>query len=417
MSVCPSNKVVRHRCVACGREYPHGLTPFCQCGSMIDVQYDLAAARLYDSTDSCLRYFDLLPLEDPASLLPVRLGPTPTLHAVRLGRSLGLSRLYVKNEGVLPTRTTKDRMALVVLAFLREIGIREFVASSTGNSSTSLGHFIRSCPGCRVYLFTAADFLDRLQFEETDQAVVFAMRGATFVEASVEAAAFARRRGIAWEGGFFNPARREGLKLAFLEAAEAVARPIDWYVQSVSSAMGVYGAFKGAGELMTMGRIDRLPRLLSVQQESCAPMVHAFEGGSAQIRPQDVVRRPRGIAQAILRGDPSRSYPYVCEITRASGGGFVAVGEPEIRDARRMMEELEGLTPCYTAATAVAGLVRMARQGRIPPDDCVLVNLTGADRPPSAPLRHVHWLERGAAGWQPADANDSIAGQLWEARS
>ena len=78
------------------------------------------------------------------------------------------------------------------------------------------------------------------------------MRGASFVEAADYAVAYARQHKLVSESGFFNPARREGLKLAFLEACDQVPEPIDWYVQAVSSAMGVYGAFKGAKNSTTL---------------------------------------------------------------------------------------------------------------------------------------------------------------------
>ena len=415
VSRTPRRKNVRHRCVGCGKEHPHGFVTFCECGAMVDVEYDLADARLYDSANTYVRYFDLLPLEDPENLVPVAQAATPTHHAERLGRRLGLSWLYLKDETVLPTRTTKDRMARVVLSFFREIGVREFATSSTGNSSTSLAQHVRCYPGCRMYLFTAEDFLDRLNFDDNDQVAVFAMRGATFVEAFEEAASFAERTGIVRESGFFNPARREGLKTAFLEAAESVPRTIDWYVQAVSSAMGVYGTYKGAKELTAMGVISRPPRLLCVQQETCSPMARAFQDGSDVIRPGDVFARPRGIAKAILRGDPSRVYPYVQKIVHESEGKIIAAGEKEIRTARRMVQELEGLDPCYTAATAVAGLVRMVGQGVVNKDDTVLLNLTGGERPPCPPLQNLHWLERTSSGWKPTDDDEVLAEELREA--
>jgi len=413
MRVPGPKKAVRHRCVGCGKEFPHKFTPFCTCGQMVEVEYDLQNATFYDSTNPYVRYFDLLPIQKPESLIPVQQQATPTLHAKALGGRLGLPWLYLKDETVLPTCTTKDRMAVMVLSFFREVGVRDFATSSTGNSSSALAHYVRYFPGCRIYLFAGEDFLSRLNFEENEQVVVFALRGATFVEAFAEAAAFAERRGAVSERGFFNPARREGLKTAFLEAAEAVPRPIDWYVQAVSSAMGVYGTYKGAKELLALRRVSRLPRLLCVQQETCSPMVSAFEAGSDVIRPEDVVKRPHGIASAILRGDPTRAYPYVRKIVRESGGTFVAVSESEIREARRMVEELEGVRPCFSASTAVAGLVRLTRKGAVPADHTVLVNLTGGDRPPSPPVRNVHWLERTPCGWQPADPGDHTAAEAW----
>lgn len=399
--------------VGCSKEFPHQFTTFCDCGHLIEIEHDLENARFYDSTNPYIRYFDLLPLENPDSLFPLDQEFTPTHHARELGKRLGLPWLYLKNETVLPTRTTKDRMAIAALSFMREVGVKAFATSSTGNSSTALGHYATYYPECKVYLFNGEDFLHRVNFEENENVIVFALRDATFVEAFEEAKAFAARTGIVAERGFFNPSRREGLKTAFFEAAETIPRPIHWYVQAISSAMGVYGTYKGAKELLALGKIERLPRLLCVQQATCNPMARAFSAESEVIRHEDVVERPYGIASSILRGNPTRAYPYIRQIVIESSGTIMEVTEEHIRDARRMVEETEGISPCFTASVAVAGLILLAKKGEIPSEHTLLINLTGGDREGAAPPRNVHWLRRGPAGWCPADANDSLAREFY----
>ena len=240
-------------CVVCGKHPPEGFHPFCGCGGMVDVAYDLAGARLHESADSLDRFFDLLPLVSSQHLLPVEIEATPCVHATKLGDEVGLSRLYLKDESVLPTGTTKDRMAAVALSYLIEKGVRSFCTSSTGNSSTAFARLMPLAPDCRLYLFTAEAFMDRVQYTDGDQVVHLVLRDATFVDAFDAAKQYADRHGVVPERGFFNPGRREGLKLAYLEAAEQIPHPIDWYVQAVSSAMGVYGAYKGAKELPRAG--------------------------------------------------------------------------------------------------------------------------------------------------------------------
>jgi threonine synthase len=367
-------------CTGCGAPLDAAYLPLCPaCGEPADVEYDLGAVRLRESGNPYERFADLLPVVDRA-LLPADAEATPAVHAERLGDAIGIDRLYLKDETALPTGTTKDRMAAVALAYLYEHGVRAFATSSTGNSSTAYAHAIARFPGLVMHLFTAAPFADRVHVPQTDQVIETVVEGATFVEAFEAAAAFARRAGLVSEAGFFNPGRREGLKLAWLEAVEQVPEPIDCYVQSVSSAMGVYGVFKAAKELRALGRIDRLPRLLCVQQTSCAPMVSAWTAGAHSIRPEDVVARPTGIASAILRGDPSRAYPYVRAIVAESSGAFTAVSEAEIRVARDLIEELESIRPCFSAAAAVAGAAKLRRGGDLSPEATVLVNLTGRDR-------------------------------------
>ncbi len=407
------HKIITQRCVRCGKTF-RGYNSFCdQCGDMIDVEYDLTSTMLHDSANTLERFFDLLPLEHSGNMLPINLPRTPCVHAQELAQYLGLDHLYLKDDTVYPTGTTKDRMAAVALSFLRETGITEFSATSTGNSSTSFAYALSWWPEAVLYLFTAEEFLDRVQHAEHPQVVHFVLKDASFVEAGACALKFAEHHDLLAERGFFNPARREGLKLAFLEAAEQVPQTIDWYVQAVSSAMGVYGVYKGARELLALDRIGHLPHLLCVQQETCNPMVRAWRDGSLVIRPEDIIARPTGIASSILRGDPAKAYPYVAPLVAASNGSFVDVGESQIREARRMVEELAGISPCFSASTAMAGLVKLIRQEQFPLHDIVLVNLTGGDRKPTKPLRNIHWLERTDDGWAPAAEADELTWELW----
>lgn len=392
---------MRHFCTECRREQGDSYRPFCQCGGMVEVEYDRDAVVLNDSPNPYERFADLLPYSMPPGRFAEDARYTPTVHASRLGALLGLPSLYLKNETVLPTRSTKDRMAIVSLAYLWERGVRSFCTSSTGNSSTAYARAIASHPDMRLYLFTAESFLPRVQHADHGQVVHFGLRDASFVEAFDCAATYAGAHGLVSERGFFNIGRREGLKLAFLEASEQVPGPIDWYVQAVSSAMGVYGTYKGARELLGLGRIARLPRLLCVQQESCAPMARAFREGEAAIQPRHIVERPRGIAEAILRGNPTRVYPLVRRIVVESGGDIEMVSEQEIREARRMVEDLEGISPCFSASTAMAGLIKQVRAGRFPVRDTVLVNLTGGDRTDGAPPENVIWMRRENGAWSP----------------
>ncbi len=187
--------------------------------------------------------------------------------------------------------------------------------------------------------------------------------------------------GYFWEGGFFNLARREGLKTAYLEAFDAMPVQPDYVFQAVSSGMGLLGGFKGANEYRELGRMDRLPAFIAVQQESCAPMAHAFEDGADSISERHVVHNPSGVAYAILRGNPAGSYPYIRDLCLRSGGRILATSEPAIRQARALLRATAGVRVCFASATAFAGAIKAAREGVLSKDSVVLVNLTGADRP------------------------------------
>jgi len=217
-------------CFACRKAAAPSFTAFCSdCGAMTDVAYDLSRVEVRESDDPYLRFRDLLPVDD-VRLLPERTLPTPTLHAAKLGDVLGLPWLHLKDETKDPTGTTKDRMAAVALAYLQECGVRGFCTSSTGNSSTAFAHAIERTPALTMYLFTAEQFRDRVHARASERVVHFLLRDASFVDAAQAAADFAREHGLVAEQGFFNPGRREGLKLAWLEAVDQVTWPIDRYV-------------------------------------------------------------------------------------------------------------------------------------------------------------------------------------------
>jgi len=377
MALVPKDELV-HQCRRCRRRYPHGFTPRCNaCGDLVEVQYDLGAARLHDSPVVMERYFDLLPIREPDSLLPLGEGNTPCVHAAVLGAVLGLERVYLKVESHNPTGTTKDRMAAVVLSLFNELGIAEFVSSSTGNTANSLAYGIRRYPRFKMHLFVGAAFQDGLRFAHDNPGIVLnVLEGMSYAEVSNYAQGEAKRRRLPFEAGFFNPARREGLKLAYFEAVEQVPDEIRWYFQAVSSAMGAYGTWKGAKELQALGKVHALPRMVCVQQESCCPMVKAFEEASPAIKRHHIVPDPSGIAKSILLGDPSECYPYVYGMVRESGGTFARVSESEIREARARLVQIEGIDCGNNAATTVAALVRLADRGAIRTEETVLLNLT-----------------------------------------
>jgi threonine synthase len=369
------------------------------------MEYDLTDARIGDEVNPYFRFFDLLPLHDRFSICWLGDGNTPTVHARELGRAIGLDKVYVKDETKNPTLTTKDRMASMVLSYFTELGVREFACSSTGNSSTSFARAVERFPGFKLHVFVGRDFLHRMNFDSSERVKVYWVKDATFAEAHECAKAFARRAPeVTGERGFFNPGRREGLKLAFLEGVLEMPASPDWYVQAVSSGMGVYGTWRGAQQLLRMGRLSRLPRLACIQQATCAPMVRSWKAGSPVTRPQDVVEQPVGIAEAILRGNPTATYPHMYQIVRESGGLFEAVDDGQIVAAQRMLLELEGIDACPSAATTVAGLKLLKQRGALRRDDVVFVNVTGSIRPETLTPREYATLTKADLLGKPREA-------------
>ena len=251
------------------------------------------------------------------------------------------------------------------------------MSSSTGNSSSALARGIELYPRFVMHLYVGGAFSDRVRFGAGNAGVhMHVMENMSFSDSFNHAKSEAARLNLPFEAGFFNPARREGLKLAYFEAVEEIPTAIDWCVQAVSSAMGIYGAWKGAKELLALRRIPALPHMVCVQQETCCPMVKAFEEGSAEILDHHIFPNPTGIAKAILRGNPTHCYPYVHGMVTESGGTFVSVSEREILEAQAKVRELEGLECGYCGAATIAALARLAARHAIGATETVLLNLT-----------------------------------------
>lgn len=401
-------------CSRCGTDYAPEFVPLCTgCGSLVDAAYELDRVLLHESTNPYLRFRDLLPVRD-SDLLPGGASVTPVVHSPALSRRLGMPRVFIKNETVLPTGTTKDRNAGVVLALLWECGVRDFSTASTGNSASAYIRELARYPDMKMALFTGQDFFDRVRASASPQLAWYALKDGTFTDAGALARKYAARTGITFEEGFFNFGKREGAKLTFFEAVEQIDGPIDWYVQAVSSGLGAYGVHKGTGELLELGIISGRPGLLCVQQASCAPMVHAYNRGSGNLETSDIVAEPMGIAEAILNGNPARSYPYLKTAVDESSGGFVEVDEKAIRSAKELVRQTTGIDPCYSAASAVAGLIEARGSGLIAGSDTVLINLTGEDRR-GTEFSALRWIDQDwIDGVEPPDTGDraSAAGEV-----
>ncbi|TDV49785.1 threonine synthase [Actinophytocola oryzae] len=367
-------------CPLCGWSDVTGFVLQCPaCSGAVEPVVDLDRARVRGHERPELAYLDFLPVDEhdlPPGTFSVA---TPCRPAPALGAAIGVPGLWVKDESRQPTGTTKDRFAAVVLGVFARLGISTWVAASTGNSSTALAAAVPRDGSVRAHLFCGRDFVAEHRIA-VDEHVTLTVVDGTYAEATATARRFAAARGLVWEGGFFNWARREGLKLTYLEAYDEMAAAgvaPDVVVQAISSGMGMMAARKGTDEYLRTGRLAREPRFLMVQQDTCAPMARAWREGRTELTDDDVVTAPDGLGRAILLGDGRATYPYMHRIAADSGGAIVEVSQDDLRTARARLLELEGLDVCHSSAATVASLRNEAMAGRIGRHEVVLVNLTG----------------------------------------
>ncbi|MEU5167978.1 MULTISPECIES: threonine synthase [Streptomyces] len=367
-------------CMLCQREFEAAPMYRCpECTGALEPRYDLSGMVRHDHVDPEQVYFDLLPLTSRDFLDSGVTVRTPCRPAPRLGEAIGVPGLWLKDESRQPTRTTKDRLASLVTAVLRQFGVKEFVGSSTGNSSTALARAVRMDPMMRARFFCGKEFVANHDIPDDSRTALTVVDG-SYVDASAEARRYAAESGIHFDAGFFNWARREGLKLAYLEAFDAMDRAPDLVVQAISSGMGMLAAHKGAQEYLALGELSRMPAFLMVQEESCAPSARGWQEGRTELSDAHRIEDPRGLATAILLGDGSPYYPYLHSIATATGGAIVSAASADLVTARRMLSDLEDIDVCHASAAAIAAVRDRASSGQIRPDETVLVNLTGRSR-------------------------------------
>ena len=369
-------------CLVCEKETNARANRCPDCKGAIDVLYPLDKAKIapFGSNPNPLeRYQDVLPIVSEENLTWLGEGNTPCISVPPLAQLMGVRSVHIKDESRNPTRSTKDRIASASLSRFKGIGVREFVMASTGNSSTAYANSMSLVEGFKLHIFVGERFAYRLNYADHPQIATHAAPD-TFVGATETAQDYAKANNLFWEGGFFNYARREGLKMSYIEAYQQMPANPTHVFQAISSGMGLLGGYKGAVELNGVGLLDDVPAFIGVQEETCAPMVSAWNAGRAEIAEEDIVQNPDGLAHAIQRGDPTNTYPYLRSMAVNTGGALVAARTNDMRMAKGMLHSL-GFEACYAAAACLAGAMRMAQDGSLDADSELLIILTGAERP------------------------------------
>ena len=375
-------KNVKHaKCVKCGKTY--AATPnltTCTCGGILDIVYDydyiktvltrevLAARR----DNSMWRYRELLPVESDTENTPLRVGWSPLYRADALAEQLGIRSLYIKDDGINPTASLKDRASAMAVAKAREAGARVIACSSTGNAASSLAGNAAAA-GLKTYIFVPS----RAPKGKVAQLMTF---GAVVVsvQGSYEETFELSRQAIGRWGWYnrnaaINPYLSEGKKTVGLEILEQLDWQVPDYIAiSVGDGCTIAGLWKGLKDLRALGWIDRLPRLISAQASGCCPINRAIETGE-EWRPME----ENTLADSIAVGVP-RNADKALQAIRESRGLTVNVSDGEIMAAQKLLGRTCGVFGEPAGVTGTAGLKKLCEQGKIPSDASVVSVVTGS---------------------------------------
>lgn len=368
------------KCVKCGREYEAvpNLTN-CSCGGILDIVYDYEYIRSIFTKEvlskrrkySMWRYRELLPVEEDTPETPLRVGWSPLYDEERLGRQLGIRRLWIKDDGQNPTASLKDRASAMAVAKAREAGSRVIACSSTGNAASSLAGNAAAA-GMETYIFVPS----RAPKGKVAQLMTFGAHVIS-VQGSYEETFEVSRQAIDKWGWYnrnaaINPYLMEGKKTVSLEIAEQLNWQVPDYVAiSVGDGCTIAGVWKGFKDLYAIGFIDKLPRLISVQAEGCCPINRAVEKNEPW-KPME----ENTLADSIAVGVPRNADKAIMAI-RESNGITVNVTDEEIMEAQKIVGMTCGVFGEPAGVAGTAGLIKLCREGRIPAEASVVSVVTG----------------------------------------
>ena len=368
------------KCVKCGKEHP--ATPdvtTCECGGILDIVYDydyikshLTKEKLAARKDLTMwRYRELLPIEEETENTPLRVGNTPLYEEPRLAEMLGLGHLYVKDDGLNPTSSLKDRASAMAVAKAKEAGKDIIACSSTGNAASSLAGNAAAA-GMKTYIFVPS----RAPKGKVAQLLTF---GATVVsvqgnyEETFELSSKAIDRwGWYNRNAAVNPYLSEGKKTVSLEICEQLQwKAPDYIAVAVGDGCTIGGVWKGLKDLYAIGFIDKLPRLISCQAEGCCPLNRAIEE-KAPWHPME----ENTLADSIAVGVP-RNPDKALQAIEESHGLVVNVSDAEIMAAQKLLGSVCGLFGEPAGVTGTAGVRKLCEMGVLGKDDTVVTMISG----------------------------------------
>jgi len=347
------------------------------CGGVISYRRADNKYRIKEGKYDVERYWDFLPLQDKEKLVGKGNEQSPLVDSQQLKSKCLASKVFLKDETKNNTKSCKDKMAIVALSQMNELGIKSFVVSSTGNVASALAFLLNKFKEIEMHCFIAEDFLSRHRYMDSPNIIMHTVNS-KYDSAQGEALKFSNENNVYHDGGYFSVAKRAGLAMAFLEAWEQSKTTFDFYFQGVSSGMGALGVYEIATKMKKCSMIDSIPSLMCVQQSTCDPMVRAFSAKEKRILPEHIIKNPTGCAKAMLTGDPTVCYPSLYKVVTETNGTFISVSEEEIKSAQKHLNDNENVMATPDGAVALAGFLKYAETHA---DELknknVLINITG----------------------------------------
>ncbi len=353
----------------------------CECGGPVLVRYDLAAVRaawskeqLASNVNSMWRYAPVLPA-DADEAVSLQEGWTPLVHATSLGRELGATNLWMKDEGRNPTGSFKARGLSCAVTMARKLGLRKLAIPSAGNAAGALAAYAAAA-GMEAHIFMPRD-VPQANFIECKS---FGAR-VTLIDGLIsDCGRMVAERKVA-EGWFDvstlkEPYRIEGKKTMGYEAAEQFGWELpDAILYPCGGGVGLIGMWKAFAELQELGFIgSKRPKMISVQAAGCDPITRAFQQNAATSQFFD---HAHTVASG-LRVPKALGDFLVLQAVRESGGTALSVSDEEMLDAGILLAEREGMFAAPEGGACVAAARQLLRTGFLKSHERILIYNTGS---------------------------------------
>ncbi|HOS69071.1 MAG TPA: threonine synthase [Bacillota bacterium] len=379
------SKVLKLKCVKCGREYNESEIFYtcrdCGIDGILDVVLDYERIRkeltreyLKNNKDYSLwRYLPAIPLEETGGIQPLQVGWTPLYNIKSLSKETGLSSFFLKDDSRNPTASLKDRASAVGVAKAIELGRTVMCAASTGNAASSLSGFA-AVAGIKTYIFvpeTAPEAkVTQLLIYGSN---VFLVKG-TYDEAVELCFKAAEEFGWYNRSCAINPYLVEGKKIISYEICEQLGwKAPDIAVVAVGDGCTIGGVWKGFKECYELGLIDKFPKIVGVQAANSNPVTRAFNKNTYEFE----YRVPETLADSISVGIP-RNGIKALNALHESGGYMVDVSDEEILTAMKILAQKTGVFGEPAGVTSFAGIMKMKELGLLKGDEKVVSIVSGS---------------------------------------
>src|SRR6185437_5122524 len=366
----------------------------CGCGAPLLARYDTeqVSARLHPAQIAgrpadLWRYHELLPVGDQGSVVSLGEGMTPLLAMPNLGKAMGVPRLLMKDEGLIPTGTFKARGAAVGVSRAAELGVRGVAMPTNGNAGAAWAVYAARA-GLRSLIVMPVGGPEITRAEcAAAGAELYLVDGLINDAGRLVGAAVAERDGYQDTSTLKEPYRLEGKKTMGFEIAEQLGwRFPDVIVYPTGGGVGIIGIYKALLELRELGWVNGdLPRMVAVQATGCAPIVRAFVEGASQSEPwPDAKTVAFGITVPKALGDF-----LVLDSLYATGGTAVAVDDDDLLADQREVANAEGCFICPEGAACFTAVRQLRDAGwLIERDEVVVLNTgSGLKYPDTVPVR------------------------------